>query len=439
LKVSELGLDTLRFYLSGKHEYVFELYEALFLNVVEVVITASPDSRDAISLGPDCFGQVGFDLDEGMLPYPAGAFPGYRLLTEFFAFPSKFLFFDLKGLAQGIPANAGSKLDLLIYVEKLPARLQASYVNADSFRLGCTPIVNLYRKRAEPTRLEHTAAEIPIVPDARRPFHHEVYSVDRVSVTSPAGFTTEYRPFYSARSVGDRSSQTFWHADRRQAVGRDGYPDPGTDLALTLVDLEFNPADPADGTLHVETTCLNRDLPARLPFGVDQPRLQAELAVPVKAITCLTPPTPTLRQSLRRGSLWPLISHLTLNHLSISDGEQGAIALRSILQLYDFADSDQTQAMIDGIISIECRASVGRVAAGSADVGFVRGLEVVVKFNEDRFAGSSIFLLASVLERFLGLYVTLNSFTRMVAVVSTGTRERVLRRWACRAGEKTLL
>ena len=95
LKIAELGLDTLRLFLLGKHQYVFELYEALFLNVVEVVVATSTGTRKAASLDPDCLRQVGFGLDEGMLPYPARSFPGYRLLTEFFAFPSKFLFFDV--------------------------------------------------------------------------------------------------------------------------------------------------------------------------------------------------------------------------------------------------------------------------------------------------------------------------------------------------------
>jgi type VI secretion system protein ImpG len=134
-----------------------------------------------------------------------------------------------------------------------------------------------------------------------------------------------------------------------------------------------------------------------------------------------------------------LISHLTLNHMSISDGQEGAEALRSILQLYDFADSEDTQALIDGITGVSCRGVVGRADEDSGETGFVRGLEVTVRFNEDRFAGNSVFLLASVLERFFGLYVSINSFTKMVAVVSAGNRERVLKRWACRAGEKILL
>jgi type VI secretion system protein ImpG len=153
----------------------------------------------------------------------------------------------------------------------------------------------------------------------------------------------------------------------------------------------------------------------------------------------LTPPSPTLRPGLGHGVLWPLISHLTLNHLSISEGQEGAETLRGILKLYDFADSEETQKMIDGVTSVKCQRVVGRADDEFGETGFVRGLEVTVTFNEGCFTDNSLFLLASVLERFFGLYVSINSFTRMVAVVSTGQRERVLKRWANRAGEKILL
>jgi type VI secretion system protein ImpG len=266
-----------------------------------------------------------------------------------------------------------------------------------------------------------------------------VYSVDRVTATLPDGATTEYRPFYAAHPNGDRAGQTYWHAARRATVSRSEGAASGTDLLLTLVDLNFQPADPARATLHLDTTCLNRNLPAELPFGGDQPRLQPSQAIPVQKIRCLTPPTPTLRPTLGHGVLWPLVSHLTLNHLSICDGKAGAEALRSILQLYDFSDTADTRNMIEGVTSVSCRRRSGRVDDGSGESGYARGLEVTVTFNEDAFAGNSLFILASVLERFFGLYVSINSFTQMKAVVSTGQRERILKQWACRAGEKTLL
>jgi type VI secretion system protein ImpG len=177
-------------------------------------------------------------------------------------------------------------------------------------------------------------------------------------------------------------------------------------------------------------------LPHRLPFGGDQPRLQlSEGGAVVSRISCLTAPTRTYRTALKYGSLWRLISHLTLNHLSITDNEEGADALREILKLYDFADSDETRSMIEGILRVSSRRVVGR-ATGEGGVAFCRGLEVTLHFDPKRFTGSGLFLFACVLERFLGLYCSVNAFTKLVATVEG--RKGELRRWPPRMGEKVL-
>lgn len=196
--------------------------------------------------------------------------------------------------------------------------------------------------------------------------------------------------------------------------------DPGTEVYLSLVNQELRPSAPANATLHVETTCLNRDLPSQLPFGIGRPRLQLSVAAPVSRVACLTPPTPTLRPALGRGVLWPLISHLNLNHLSISDAEDGTAALFAILRLYDFADSIDTRMMIDGLVSVTSQRVVGR-ADVRGQAGIVRGIEVTIEFDEEQFTGHGLFILASVLERFLGLYCSINSFTTLVATTHSTT------------------
>jgi type VI secretion system protein ImpG len=158
---------------------------------------------------------------------------------------------------------------------------------------------------------------------------------------------------------------------------------------------------------------------------------------PVSRIECVSGgPTRTLRPALKRGAAWRLISHLSLNHLSLADENDGADALREILKLYDFVDSGETRAMIDGILSVRSRRVVGRVA-GDLRGGFCRGVEVSLHFDEDRFAGSGLFLFAAVLERFLGLYCSVNSFSKLIA--TTNKREGELRRWPPRAAETVLL
>jgi len=431
LSFSALTPDRLRFYLKGQTQHVYALYELLFNNVLGIALAASPSDRQPRLLSPECIEPVGFAREEGVLPSGPRSFLGYRLLTEYFAFPQKFLFFDLAGLDATTLAGSGRTLDVFVYLNRTSPELEQN-VTADSLQLGCTPLVNLYPQRAEPIPLTQTQPEYLVVPDARRPRACEIHSIQRVVATSPAAEQREFAPFYSAQhAAGPAAPKAFWHAVRRPSGG----VDPGTEVHLSLVDLDFDPAQPADWVLDVQTLCLDRDRPYQLPFGEGEPRLRLTVGAPLQRIACLTRPTRTLRPAQRRGAVWKLISHLSLNHLSLLDFEDGADALREILKLYDFADSAQTRTMIDGILSVRSRRVVGRT--GDPRAGFCRGLEVTVHFDETHFVGSGVYLFASVLERFFGLYCSVNSFSRFVA--TTTRREGELRRWAPRAGETTLL
>src|SRR5262249_16297698 len=157
-------------------------------------------------------------------------------------------------------------------------------------------------QRAEPIQLTHTQPEYRVVPDARRLLAHEVYSIDRVTGIPLEGEAVEYLPFFSVKhAAAGRDRSRFWHATRRAGGLGGGAPSEGTEVYLSLVDLQFQPSAPADWTLDVETTCLNRDLPHRLPFGGDQPRLQlSEGGGLVSRVSCLSAPTPTLRPALKR-------------------------------------------------------------------------------------------------------------------------------------------
>jgi len=436
LTFAQLAVPSLRFFLKGQAQHVYPLYELIFNHTRGVALATAPqDPRPAV-LAKDCIQPVGFGRDEGMLPYSARSFLGYRLLTEYFAFPEKYLFFDLAGLSAQVLAGAGRRLEVYFFLDRSIRELEQN-VTKDMFQLGCAPIVNLYRQQAEPIALTHTETSYRVVPDIRRPLAGEVYSIDRVTAVSGDNERVEYRPFYSFKHAADRQQQRrFWHAVRGPAEQAAGRVDQGTEVYLSLVDLDFSPSAPADATLEIQTTCLNRDLPNRLPFGGGQPRLLLSTGAPVSRIECLTRPTGTLRPPLKRGALWRLISHLSLNHLSLADYEEGADALREILKLYDFADSSLARSMIDGILGVRTRRVVGRDPRDPRG-GFCRGLEVTVHFDEDRYVGSGLYLFACVIERFLGLYCTVNSFSKLIA--TTNKREGELRRWAPRAGETVLL
>ncbi len=433
---AKLTMPRLRFFLSGQTRHVFALYELIFNHALQVTLANAGRGDEEIVLGAESIAPVGFAADEGLVPYSARSFPGYRLLLEYFTFPEKFCFFDLVGLTPERLARLGNRIELCIHLDRSNTELQQN-VGPDTFRLGCTPMVNLFELRAEPIRLTHTDYEYRVVPDARRPLAYEVYGVERVVGTSPSGAEVEYHPFYSFKHAGRREEQqTFWLAARRLPGHAHGDDDRGTEVCLSLVDLGFSTNAPPDWIVHVDTLCLNRDLPGRLPFGGGQPYLSLVEGGPIARIACVTPPTPTARPEFRSGALWRIISHLSLNHLSIASSDGSAEALREILKLYDFVDSPATRAKIDGVLGVGYRRAVSRLS-GRWGSEFCRGVEIAVTFDEERFSDNSLFLFATVLERFVALYASVNSFTQFVA--ETKGAQGSVRKWPPRVGEHAVL
>ncbi len=432
---AQLPLESLRFHLDGEGPQVHALYELIFNHVCKIVVQGirTDGSTETVTLPREAIRPVGFEADEGMFPYPSQSFPGYRLIQEYFAFPEKYLFFDLAGLESLRGRPWGDSVEVLLFLNRSP-RAEISVV-ADNIKLGCTPIVNLFSIVAEPIALTQAQFEYRVVPDVHRPLATEVYSIDEV--TSTASYLSEpirFEPFYTMRqkSTG-RGERAYWYASRRPSQKPNDF---GTEVSLSFVDPGFNPARPAAEMITVRATCTNRDLPARLPFGGDQGDFRPEAPGPISRVRCLRKPTLPRRPKLGRGSQWRLISHLSLNHLSLADNEEGLESLREILRLYDWAESAASRQQINGITAVSSRRVAGRT--GRAVGGAVcQGIEVLIEFDEAHFVGSGVFLLASVLERFLGTYTSINSFSQLVA--RTRQREETLKRWPPRAGYRTLL
>ncbi|HET6574489.1 MAG TPA: type VI secretion system baseplate subunit TssF, partial [Fimbriiglobus sp.] len=302
-KFADLSLDALRFHLLGENQVVAELYELLLNHAMQVSLVPA-DKPDAPRLdlpASQALAPVGFEPDEGLLPYPPQSFPGYRLLTEFFAFPAKFWFVDLLGLGRVGRAGFGRRLDVLVCLRRTSPNLEKA-VEAATFRLGCAPAVNLFEQTAEPIPVTQARYEYRVVPQADQPQGLEVYSVDEVTGVDPEGGPepVAYRPFFAITHPAGRGREAYWYASRRPAtrtkdLGTKDDTDRGTEVYLNLVDRGWDPLMPATTTLVVRTTCTNRELAAPLQRAGDQLALELKLAAPVSEVRCVRTPTLPLR------------------------------------------------------------------------------------------------------------------------------------------------
>jgi len=433
-----LKIGSLRFYLSGEGNVIHTLYELLFNNCVGITVR-DPDRKvgGTVTLSPSLLKPIGFGEDEGVLPYTRRSFIGYRLLQEYFTFPEKFFFIELHGLDRLAAEGFGPRAEILFTISRYerPERHQILElgISAKTMRLGCAPIVNLFSQQAEPISVDHTKYEYPVIPDVRRQTTMEVFSVDDVTAQNPRTREfVQYHPFYSFRHASSElENPAFWHLTRIGSELRDDLP---AQVVLSFVDLSGDHIDPDADIISVHCTCTNSDLPKLLSIGTENGDFQLEGLSAVRKVVALRRPTPTVRPPLGKATLWNLISQLSLNYLSLV--EEGKESFQEILRLYNFSDLPYLRNQISAIEELKGSRQFSFVSSEQG-VSLARGTRVAIRLNEDLFAGGGVFLFASVLERFFGLYASMNSFSQLT--VSTTQRKEVVKEWPPRAGSSILM
>jgi type VI secretion system protein ImpG len=434
---TQLGLDRLRLFLRAPANISLPLYELLCGHTLSVAYADGPADPAAVLTGPEALLPVGFAPEEALYPWPARGFSGFRLLAEYFAFPEKFLFLDLARIEAKTLAAASNRLEVFLYLDRAVPELERS-LTAEAFALGCVPMVNLFPQLCEPVPVNHEDTEYRVVPDSRRPGGLEIWGVERVRETRPDGSARPWRPFYrlaeQADTAGAEGEGGFFHVLRRPSAA----PLRGSEVYLAPYDPEFDAkGQTADTVLSVDALCTNRDLPAELPFGGGRPRMKlAEGLASITRIACITAPTAPLRLQPRDHTFWRLVSHLSLGHLSVVGGAEGAQALKEALRLYDLRDTAETRAAIQGLLAVSSRPGTARVPGARAGA-FCRGLDVTLEFDQRAWEVGGLYLLAAVLDRFLALHATVNSFVRTTAVLRG--RPGRLAAWPARAGARVLL
>ncbi len=436
-RFSEFTPPSLRFFLSpliGNRE---ELYEMLFVHLAGIATIAAdtavplPDSPapaptmlDGASLR-----QVGFRPEEAILPCPPMSHQAYRLLQEYFAFPDKFLFFDVAGLPPGAFGN-GAEADLLMLISGAPRH--SITVTADSFMLSCTPIINLFPRVSEPIRLDHTQLEYPLVADIRRKTSTGIHSIERVTrISAATGLAETIQPLFSFQRSDRNDSSTALYYARRQRARYSA--DEADEIMLSMLDPDLDPALPAGDTVFAHLLCTNGSLTDQMGRGT---RLDLEIDLPVSGVSSVMRLTREVAPPAHGKALWNLVSHLSVNHLSITGGTRGVAALRETLKLY-CRSNEAVSDRIDGLVGLSSRRVVRRIGA-DAWRGFCRGIEITLEFDAQRYADPGLWLMGSVLSRFFGLHASVNSFIELVLIRRSGSREEAWR-WPAVTGETELL
>ena len=461
------NFDDLTFFLrdlSDRDQGAFRLYEQIFGNTCEVAIRSVPDPDSATGaarpgsfhwLGRKALRRVGFSDDEAVLPITRRGFQGYRLLREYFFFERRFLFFKVAGLAEAAAHLDSTRVEIVLYLRRAEIDQEVE-VNPSRFALFATPASNVFKRSAQVTPQEKTS-DFVVVPNRKDPLDYEVFDIEAVEAEGANRRNRRvFFPFYSVKSPGAAASSStnprraYFTSFRtpRELTEPERLSDAvpayrGSQVRLSLVDVEGGAYDPATKRLTVRTLCTNRDLVLRTPWSQPDlpsfPTVQDAGPVSVRG-HCLVPPSPP-RPSMASGqTAWRLVNHLSLNYLSLLPDDEGTPeALQDLLRLYaghsSISDPDPRREdrlnQIRGIRGLRTQPVHQRFREG-----FVRGLGIEVSLDEKNFLGGSAFLLGAVLDEFFSKYVSINSYTQ-TSVRSTSRGELVT--WPPRIGRRNLI
>lgn len=406
---------SLRVFIDGEPSFAAALHDALFMHTASAFVEG-PDglwSRlPALPLAP-----AGFAEADALLPFGARSHSAYRILGEYFACPEKFNFvdIDLAALQAGLPADCRHCTLHLILAGMPPdgdrARMLAA-LSRDNLLPGCSPVINLFGQSGVPIAVTRQKTDYAVLAHATHAHGYEVVAIDAVHLLRQRGgdsTLSEVRPLYSLRHGEQQAQEGPYWVMRHDAALAAG--SPGHEKKITLVDADFNPLLNEKATLSLTLACSNRDLPLALRLGQRQGELQpCGGGAPVRLLRL---PTPSRRLASGQGLHWRLISHLALNHRSLT--QEGLPALREMLALYDLARSATSQRQVNGMVALEQQNTTAwlRHPRGAS---LVHGIAVRLTLDEEAFVGASVHLFVQVIDQFLGLYVHVNSFIELVAL-----------------------
>ncbi len=420
LDFSKLGLDELRLHCAGTDDMAYRLHEMVVGNTIGVLVLAGKGNATRhVALEPDVIEPVGFGEDQALLPVTLRGFEGYRLLQEYFAFPQRFLFFDICGIGEALRELGGQEVEIIFLFSRADTSLLQS-VDAKSIAMHCVPAINLFERRCDRIQLTQETHDLHVVPDRVRPMDFEIHAITAVTgygtgLDSERSFVPLYAAFHTEEDGHDayfavKREPRILSATQRKEGPRSSYI--GSEIFISLVDPREAPYAQSLQQIGITATCSNRDLPLLMPIGGAASDLTLQVSAPVSSVRVIKGPSRPIPAHSEGSAAWRLINQLSLNHVSLldTDQEQGAAALRQMLRLYTNDGDAAHQRQVEGLRHVHKRQVVRRLPM-SGPIAFGRGVQLELSVDELAFQGASAFLFGCVMERYFARHVSINGFT----------------------------
>jgi len=431
--LSEISPSSMRFYINGQPQLSGKLYELLLAQVSGIALAKAPDDPDTVFLPASSLQSCGLKDSMAAIPVDGRSSVAHRLLTEYFAFPEKFLFVEINDL-DDIWSAFEDQIYLYVYFNQTHPELVQG-VTENTLLLGCVPVVNLFEQPIECIPADEIGVEARLNIDSTHTQCADIHTLKRIYARNQDGKCVDMFPFYGSHRSSDKTENAiYWNTRRESSHWYNGRISHGVDTYLSFVDSDFQITAPdSDWIINADALCTNRDLPDKLPFGPDQPKLNFMEGGAGLRIKCMTAPTSTIQPLLDDATRWQLITQLSLQHFTGNDGFE---VLKETLHLYNFRRAPDTRALIDGISGMSSELTTARVTQ-QGRAAICQGTKITLELDEHYYSGGGLYLFAEILCEFFAQYCTINTFVQLTVKVKQRPGNDI--EWPPRIGKKVLI
>ena len=418
---SSCSFNKLCLYLHAELPTALMLHENLTTSVKKAQLSVNK-GQFSVDIDPEAaITPGGLTPEHALLPEDKRAFWAYSLLREYFVYPEKFLFVDLNGF-DSIPF-LDPEPQTFVYTLTLSKQFTTDKpFSAESFRLFCSPVVNLSLQETEPVTRTGLKSEYRVIADVASPEHVHAHSITSVTgIDRVTGERHEYEPLYAFKNLNSTDDKTFISRFVRLSNGKREL------FLITGGKQTTEEGSIKDENLSIMAWCSNGELPRDYvkEGGINRPGKGFPDYV---RITNITRPTLPCIPPEDDNYLWMFLSHLSSTWASLASAE----ALKSFLKIYDWSRQEGRARRIQAISDVTS-ASAEKIIGGCV----VRGVCVTLALGEAEFKDrGDIHLFGQILSEFLAQFVSINSFLELVFIQKPSGKTM---RWNPTEGKRCLI
>ena len=435
---ANFSLDFVRFYLNGPSTVTGIIYTLLCNEIDNIVLQKNNDVLYGIRTN---ISGAGFYEGEVTLPRTGNVSYIHNLTLDYFSFPERFNFIDIK-FDSGIELCSGSSLRLVITLKSSAGKYELDKIEKNIseglFRVNCSPVVNLFEKKTEPLRLSDGQDEYQVNSDLYSRNEILIWDINKVTLHRYENNLIRQYPlknlFGLEHSVIQQSCNIFWHSScYRMSSEKRNFEE---NLYIRLSDDGGVQSRIMTGdVLSIDVICTNGDIPSSINNGDPDGDFDCDIDIAHLRITALNRPSRMLPAMTLKGMNWRIISQLSLNFVLLG-GTDGAMKLREMLSIYNYNNNHSISIFIEWIKELQITPVSSRLPGIYPPVT-ARGIDITVILSKDADMHPECFMFCSFLDHFLGLHAPVNSFTRMITVIDHEDHTR--RVWPIRAGKLSWL